>query len=248
MQSRDYRDRAVPAGLMSFKAAVAQTDLWIAARRDLTELAIQSIRRHRSAIEDYIRMHPAFARTLTPWPHAIFASPIVERMVQASLAVGVGPMASVAGAIAQAVAEDISPHSDRILVENGGDLFLIGDSSTVVGLWAGTSPLSGQFGLALHPGRGISVCTSSGTVGPSLSFGMTDCATVISRSGALADAAATELGNRVKVPDDIAAALDWALSVKGVLGAAVIMGDVMGAKGEVELVPIKKEEGIGNRG
>lgn len=240
MQSRDYRDRAVPAGLMSFRAAVAQTDLWIAARRDLTEKAIRSIRGHRGAIEDYIREHPAFAGTLTPWPHAIFASPIVERMVQASLAAGVGPMASVAGAIAQAVAEDLSPHSDRILVENGGDLFLIGDGATVVGLWAGASPLSGQLGLALYPGQGISVCTSSGTVGPSLSFGRTDCATVVSRSGALADAAATELGNRVEIPEDIAAALDWALSVEGVLGAVVIMGDVVGAKGEVELVKTRK--------
>jgi len=240
MQSRDYRNQAVPAGLTSFRAAVAQTDLWIAARRDLTELAIQSIRGHRRAIEDYIREHPAFATTLIPWPEGVFASPIVERMVHASMAAGVGPMASVAGAIAQAVAEDLSPHSDRILVENGGDLFLIGDDSTVVGLWAGNSPLSGQLGLALHPGRGISVCTSSGTVGPSLSYGRADCATVISRSGALADAAATELGNRVKVPDEIAAALDWALSVRGVIGAAVIMGSVMGAKGEVELVRTRK--------
>lgn len=240
MQPRDYRGRAVPAGLISFRAAVAQTDLWIAARRDLTEFALQSIRCHRRAIEDYIRGYPAFARALTPWPEGIFASPIVERMVQASLAAGVGPMASVAGAIAQAVAEDLLPHSDRVLVENGGDLFLIGDNPTVVGLWAGASSLSGQLGLALNPGQGISVCTSSGTVGPSLSFGETDCATVVSRSGALADAAATELGNRAKVPDDIAAALDWALSVKGVLGAVIIMGDVVGAKGEVELVRTRK--------
>jgi len=238
MFAREYRNRALPTGLVSFRATVEQTDLWIAARKDLTPQAVRSIHRHRGDIEDYIREHPGFVEALTPWRGNAPEGSLVMRMIEASLAVGVGPMASVAGAIAQAVAVDLSPLSDRILVENGGDLFLVGEGPTVVGLWAGLSPLSERVGLSIDPGRGISVCTSSGTVGPSLSFGRADCATVISRSGPLADAAATELGNKVEKPEDIQEALDWALSVIGVIGAVVIMGDVIGVKGDVKLTKL----------
>jgi ApbE superfamily uncharacterized protein (UPF0280 family) len=98
------------------------------------------------------------------------------------------------------------------------------------------------MGLALDSEDGVAVCTSSGTVGPSLSFGRADSATVISPSGALADASATELGNRVNEPGDIEQALDWVLSIAGVIGAVIIMGGTVGAKGEIELVPISSPE------
>ena len=120
-----------------------------------------------------------------------------------------------------------------------GDLYLFGDSFSSVGLWAGPSPLSGRVALSVDPSQGVAVCTSSGTVGPSLSMGRADAATVISPSGALADAAATELGNRIRHSEDMEKALDWVLSITGVTGAVVVMGETIGAKGEVELVPLK---------
>jgi len=236
--ARDYRDKAVPAGLVSFRVAVEETDLWIAADRDLTSEAVRSIKVHRAGIEEYIDQYPGFSESLTPWKKQVPGGSLVARMVDASTAVRIGPMAAVAGALAHAVAADLAEFSARVLVENGGDLFLVGTGSNTVGLWAGPSPLSGRLGLALDPGSGTAVCSSSGTVGPSMSFGRADCATVIAPSGALADAAATELGNRVREPADIEAGLDWALSVTGVTGAIVIFGDRIGAKGQVELVPL----------
>ena len=128
------------------------------------------------------------------------------------------------------------------MVENGGDLYLLGGEICSVGLWSGPSPMSGRVAISLDPSDGIAVCTSSGTVGPSLSMGRSDAATVISQSGALADAAATELGNRVRTTADVEKALDWALSVVGVTGAVVIMGETIGAKGQVELVPLDSPE------
>jgi ApbE superfamily uncharacterized protein (UPF0280 family) len=236
---RDYREKAAPRGLVCFRAAVGQTDLWIAAQRDLTGEAVRSIRAHRAGIEWYIRARPEFKTALTPWRESAPDGSLVARMMEASAAVGIGPMAAVAGTLAEAVAKDLYRFSPRVFVENGGDLYLFGPDRVRIGLWAGHSPLSGRLSLDLDPGFGTAVCSSSGTVGPSLSFGKADCATVISPLGALADAAATELGNRVKSPDDIEAALDWALSVTGVTGAVVIMGDAIGAKGQVELVPVK---------
>jgi len=240
---RTYREEAVPEGLISFRVVVGETDLWIAADRDLTEMALGSIRKHRSAIEDHIAANPVFETTLKVWEGPVPPRGIVARMAEAAGAVGVGPMAAVAGSIAEAVARDLIGHTTRIMVENGGDLYLFGGSEASVGLWAGTSPLSGRIALSVDASRGIAVCTSSGTVGPSLSLGRADAASVISPSGALADAAATELGNRIRRPDDIEKALDWALSVTGVIGAVVIIGETIGAKGNVELVPLTYSKG-----
>ena len=238
---RDYRNRAVPAGLVAFGAAVGETDLWIAADRDLRREALRSIRAHRAGIELYIKAHPGFATTLVPWRADTPDKLLPALMVKASAAVGTGPMAAVAGAMAEAVVRDLSRFSSRVIVENGGDIYLLGPEYARVGLWAGRSPLSGKIGLAVDASSGVAVCTSSGTVGPSLSFGNSDSATVISPSGALADAAATELGNRVKTPGDIENALDWMLSIPGITGAVVIMGDIFGVKGDIEIVPLSTE-------
>jgi ApbE superfamily uncharacterized protein (UPF0280 family) len=235
---RTYREKAIPEDLFSFRVVVNETDLWIAADRDLTGKALESIHMHRTGIENYIAVHPAFATTLKVWEQPVPPRSIVARMVDAGNAVGIGPMAAVAGSIAEAVARDLIGHTTRVMVENGGDLYLYGGTVRSVGLWAGPSPLSGRVALAVDPSRGVAVCTSSGTVGPSLSLGMADAATVISPSGALADATATELGNRIRNADDMEKSLDWALSVPGVTGAVVIIGETIGAKGNVELVPL----------
>jgi ApbE superfamily uncharacterized protein (UPF0280 family) len=236
---RDYREKARPAGLVSFNAVVDETDLWIAAEEDLTEEALRSIRRNRAELENYIADHPDFMTTFAPWMEPVPEGSLVAAMAAAAAAAGTGPMAAVAGGLAEAVARDLARFSPKVLVENGGDLYLLRLDRARAGLWAGLSPLSGKIALALDAAEGVAVCTSSGTVGPSLSFGKADCATVISPSGALADAVATELGNRVKTPEDIKAALNWALSVTGVTGAVVIMGEMFGAKGDVELVPVE---------
>jgi hypothetical protein len=235
---RTYRDEAAPEGLTSFRVVVDETDLWIAADRDLTGKALDSINAHRAVIEGYIAFYPAFAATLRVWEQPVSPGSIVASMVNAARAVGIGPMAAVAGSIAEAVAKDLIGYTTRVMVENGGDLYLMGGDTSSVGLWAGPSPLSGRVAIAVDPSDGVAVCTSSGTVGPSLSMGRADAATVISPSGALADAAATELGNRIRSPRDVEAALNWALSVTGITGAVVIMGDTIGAKGQVELVPL----------
>jgi len=140
------------------------------------------------------------------------------------------------------VARDLIVRTTRVIVENGGDLYMIGQAVSSVGLWAGPSPLSGRIALSVDASEGVAVCTSSASVGPSLSLGRSDAATVVSPSGSLADAAATELGNRIRSPDDMERALNWALSVPGITGAVVIMGETIGAKGQVELAPLDSPE------
>jgi hypothetical protein len=165
-------------------------------------------------------------------------------MIRAGNAAGVGPMAAVAGAVAEGVGRCLLEHSRQVVVENGGDIFLKTGRPAVVGLFAGHSPLSMKIGIRLaETGDGIGVCTSSGTVGHSLSTGRADAVCVVAHSCALADAAATAIANRIHAPDGIEPAVSFGRSIAGVLGIVAVCGREMGAWGQVELVPMKGKKG-----
>lgn len=237
-RKRTYRNRISKGGLVSFQVRVRETDLYIGADGDCTDAALKSVHRHRECIEEYIRHNPSFMDSMTPVAIDSFAPAIIREMIEASGRCGVGPMASVAGAIARHVGLDLMAHSDNIIIENGGDIFLrlIGKDATV-GIFAGDSPLSYKVSLRVKTGEApFGICTSSGTIGHSTSFGRADAVCVTSASATLADAAATSIGNRVKREGDIKGALDYGMSVEGVLGVLIIMGDKLGVQGDVELV------------
>jgi hypothetical protein len=146
-------------------------------------------------------------------------------------------MAAVAGAIAEQVGRELKVFSKEIIVENGGDIYLALESPAVVGLFAGPSPLNMRFGIRVQPeATPCGICTSSGTVGPSLSFGLADAVTVWASSTALADAAATFLGNLVCSPQDIESALDRAQGIPGIHAVVVIAGGRIGTWGPLDLV------------
>ena len=238
-QERVYRLSCASQGLVSFTARVKETDLWIQAGQDLTQAATDSILRHRRGLEAYIEDNPRFLKSLVPLPPDPLAPPLARALLAAGATAGTGPMAGVAGAIAQAVGEDLAALSPEVMVENGGDLYLAAARSLTVAVAAGDSPLSGRLGLAIEPARmPLSLATSSGTVGHSLSLGRADAALVSARDGALADAAATALGNRVQGRGDLAPALEWVAKIQGVQGALVILGDRLAAWGELDLVEL----------
>jgi hypothetical protein len=232
-----YRRRVSASGLSSFTVTVRESDLHISARGDLSESAAAALLAAREGIEAYIAAHSGFEKTLSPWPNDPGAPEIVRAMFAAGRTAGVGPMAAVAGAVAEAVGRALLPASPEVIVENGGDIFMAGRGERVAAVFAGPSPLSLKLGLRLAgaPG-GCGLCTSSGTVGPSLSLGRADAAVILAPDAALADAVATALGNRVKSKGDLKPAIDWAASVPGVLGALAIAGPDLAAWGDLELV------------
>ena len=240
-QKRRYRVHCGRRGLTAFTVRVKETDLWILAQRDLSRQALESVLNHRRSLETYLSQRPGFLESLTPLPPDPLAPPLVRAMLQAGQTAGTGPMAAVAGAMAQAVGEELRELSPQVVVENGGDLFLAADRELTVGLWAGDSPLSGRLGIRVA-GERMPTCLacSSGTVGHSLSLGRADAAVVAARDGALADAAATALGNRVSRRDHLAPALEWVSSLPGVEGALVVLGDRLGAWGEMTLVELEQ--------
>ncbi|MBI5968333.1 MAG: UPF0280 family protein [Deltaproteobacteria bacterium] len=238
-QERSYRNLLQNHGLVSFQVTVKETDLYIKATSDLRKLAHDSVIRHRYLLEKYITEHSGFLRSLVPLPTDEFAPPIVQDMMQAAQRAGVGPMAAVAGAMAEAVGQDLLKNSSEVIVENGGDIFIHSSREVQVGIFAGRSPLSFRVGLKVPAANhGWGVCTSSGTVGPSLSFGRADAVCVLAPSASLADAGATAVGNIVSSPAELTRALEKAKTIAGLCGVVIIVGDKLGAWGEVELTGI----------
>lgn len=238
-EPRTYRTRMARKGLVSFRVAVKETDLLVLAVRDFSREVREAVVKERQQLERYIEAHPDFLKALAPWPEDPFAPPVVRDMIAAGRKAGVGPMAAVAGALAERVGRGLLSRSSEVIVENGGDIFLKVTRPATVALYAGASPLSHKVGLKIDPVLGpLGVCTSSGTVGHSLSFGRADAACVLASSAALADACATAVGNRVPDAGAINEALEWAAEVPDILGAVVIVGDKMGAWGRVELAPL----------
>jgi len=223
---------------VSFEVVHGETDLQVSAVRDLSSEAASVLATVRLELEMYIGAHPRFAESFVPVPVDRGAPEIVRLMASAGAAAGVGPMASVAGAVAEHVARALVAYSADLIVENGGDLYVMGSTPRRVLLLAGDSPLSGRVTIALgRTDLPCAVCTSSGTVGHSVSLGAAQAVTVLAGSGAVADAAATAAGNLVHCPEDIARALARAMAVPGVTGAVVVCADQMGAIGEVSLAP-----------
>lgn len=216
---------------------VRETDLYIRAEKDLTREAERAVRQYRRDLETYVAGRVGFAESLKPVEVEPEAPVIIRDMADAARKVGVGPMAAVAGAVAEYVGRDLLDFSNRVIVENGGDLFLAGVKETILGIYAGKSVLSGKLRLKIVMGKmPLGICTSSGTVGHSLSFGKADAALVIADSAILADACATAAGNMVGSAADFNRAIDFAGSIDGVRGMLLIVGDRMVAWGEVELV------------
>jgi len=233
---RTYRDWVSDKNLVSFSVVVKETDLHIRARLDLTTEALAATKRYRADLESYIKSHPIFLTTLKPFEVEQDAPPIVKEMADATREVGVGPMAAVAGAIAERVGKELLPYSEDVIVENGGDIFLKTSKERFIGVYAGESKFTKKIAFSILPEETpLGVCTSSGTVGHSLSFGYADAVIVFSPSTSLADAAATAIGNRVRIAEDIPEALEFAQGIKGLRGVAIIKGDNMGIWGQIRL-------------
>jgi uncharacterized protein len=236
-----------------FLASYLETDLWIGVDPDsydpaMEDFAASRARRCRLELDAYAAGRPEFLRSLAPIPLDASAPPVARSMMAAAAEAGVGPMAAVAGAVAESVGRDLDGEFGcrEIVVENGGDLWMKFERDLEASVFAGSSPLSDRVGVsipaALSP---IGLCTSSGTVGPSLSLGRADAAMIAYRaessrpdgasSGALADAWATALGNAVGSERDIEAALDMTRAAPGLVSALAVKGARMGIRGSLPL-------------
>lgn len=236
-EDRAYRGYMKAQDLVSFNITEFESDLQVFAKINLEKEARHALQKYRNQLIEYIKKDPDFYTSLKPVDPKTYAPEIAAAMCHAAKAANVGPMAAVAGAICKYVSLSLLRHSDEIIIENGGDIFMKTKKDRRILIYAGDSPFSNNIGLLL-PGNNeeYGVCTSSGTVGHSLSFGKADAVVVLAKDSILADAAATATGNAVKSEKDIEKGIEKAMSIPGVEGVLIIIGDKMGAFGSVNII------------
>lgn len=235
MQVRHYRNIMAPKDLRIFEVRVKETDLWIAASGNFYNEIFETVLNLRLQLESYMWKNPSFVSSLSPLPIDKYAPPLIQLMMEAAQKAHVGPMAAVAGALNEMLGQRLSELSEEFIIENGGDILIKTLKKRRVAIFAGNSPLSMRLAIEVPPGETIGVCTSSGTVGHSISFGKADAVCVISPSCALADAVATALGNKVKENRDIKAAISYGKDIEGIRGILIIMDDKVGVWGDYKL-------------
>jgi ApbE superfamily uncharacterized protein (UPF0280 family) len=177
----------------------------------------REIVRQRAILEDYIRRDLIFQHTLEPLEVSADAPEVAKRMARAAKLAGVGPMAAVAGAMA-----------------HGGDIYLKATEPIVIAIYPGGSGKLGRLAFSLQPtDTPLSICSSSGKMGHSLSLGLCDLATVVAKDAALADAVATRAANLVRTVEDVEKALDTMVAVAGVIGLLIVKDGHVGLAGRV---------------
>jgi len=239
-QERTYRKLIESPKLIPYRVVVKETDLMVYTATKLEAETRELVLEHRGYVEAFIKSHPDFAKALIPWQFDGPAPGIIVNMLKAARNSGVGPMAAIAGAVAEQVGHGLLKLTDQVIIENGGDVFIKTNSSVTVGIFAGRSPLSLRFGIRLNNrSKPEAVCTSSGTMGHSLSRGKADAVCVVADSCPIADAAATSIGNLIDSSADIDSAIKTGRRIGELRAIVAIVGEKIGMWGDLEIVALK---------
>lgn len=247
IEQRIYRNQFSQQRFRSFGINYKETDLWIGVdpesfREEMKDAALAKVITLRTDLEVYLLKDPTFGRTFEPHQVEPNAPKIVKVMAEAANRAGVGPMAAVAGAFSEAVGKHLLENFEiqELVVENGGDIFLKINQNLLMSVYAGNSPLSEKIGIEIPAEESpLGVCTSAGTVGPSVSLGKTDATMIICRNTALADAFATGFGNLVQNSEDVQVIINQTEQFPEILSAVIICRDKIGIRGQFEIKLIK---------
>jgi ApbE superfamily uncharacterized protein (UPF0280 family) len=244
---RTYRSQFSSVRFRSFGVNYKETDLWIGVdpasfSEEMKKIAHAKVVQLRSEMEAYLLNDPVFGMTFEPHQVEPNAPEIVKVMAEAANRAGVGPMAAVAGAFAESVGRHLMQQFEiqELVVENGGDIFLKIERNLLMSVYAGNSPLSEKIGIEIQASESpLGVCTSAGTVGPSVSLGKTDATMIVCRNAALADALATTFGNLVQVPENVQPVIQLTEQFPEILSAVIICRDKIGIRGQFEMKLLK---------
>ena len=202
---------------------------------DKSDVVTAEIVRQRRILEDHINRHPDFRDSFEPVELRSDAPEVAQRMARAGRLVGVGPMAAVAGAMAQRAAEAaLEAGASEVIVDNGGDIYLRVVAPALIGLGTGTAELADRLAFSLQTDdTPVAICSSSGQMGHSKSLGKCNLAAVVARDAALADAAATQAANLVTTVEDVDSALERIAGIEGVDGVMIVQDDNVGLAGDL---------------
>jgi hypothetical protein len=246
-EQRTYRNQFNTSRFTGFELKHRETDLWIGVdpasfKPEMKEVALKKIELLREKLDNYIQSEPFFKKSLKPFQPTENAPEEAIEMAKAAEKAGIGPMATVAGLFARETGYEIIQNFsvEELVIENGGDIFALLKNGLVLSVFAGDSSLSERIGLEITPQTSpLGICTSAGTVGPSLSYGKADAVVVVSQNVLVADAFATAFGNKVKSPDDVEKVINQAEKHPEILALLIICEDKIGIRGEFEIKILK---------
>ena len=242
-KDRTYREHLQGERWHSFTVVFKETDLWIGVDKasfqaEIPAFAEFRVRSLRESMDTYIAQDPGYLKALVPHEALPAAPAIFREMAEVAARSGIGPMSAVAGAVAREIGKEIKEKfgAREVIVENGGDIYADIRNNMDITVFAGESPLSEKVGFTIDAGYApLGICTSSGTVGPSLSFGQADAVMIICKDCALADTYATAFANEIQTAEDIAPCIEKIGKVKEILGAICIKDDKIGIHGIFDL-------------
>jgi uncharacterized protein len=245
-QHRTYREKHNQERFRFFNSIVQESDLHIGIdpgsySAEVEETAMSEIRRIRKVLESYFSRFPEFLTSLKPLERDMEDPFEIRNMKNAATKACVGPMAAVAGLTSEIVGRKLLAKyfPGEIIVENGGDLWVKVKEPLFVEIYAGNSPLSGKLMLKVPPEKTpVGICTSSGTVGHSLSFGKADAVVISCKDTSLADALATAVCNMIKTSEDIEKAGRFMSQFSEILSAVIMIEDKVYASGCFEVLPV----------
>lgn len=247
-QPRFYRNTFNTERFASFTFQYRDTDLWVGIdresfREEMAAVLSSEIIRLWQILEDYIALQPEFLTSHHPVTLREGTHEEIRLMAEAARVAGVGPMASVAGLFSWYAGECIRKkfQVNEIVVENGGDFYLLLKKDLSMTIYAGKSPLSERIAVVIPAmDKPCGVCTSSGTVGHSFSYGKADAVMVSCQSPMIADALATAMANRIVSPDDIATVLSYSEEFPEIEAIVIICEDKVGIRGNFDTKFLKK--------
>lgn len=207
----------------------------------MKEIALEKIINLRDKLDRYIQVEPFFKKSLKPFQPGDNAPSEAKEMALAAEKAGIGPMSAVAGLFAREVGETLLQNFliDEMVIENGGDIYAMLKEEMLLSVFAGESILSERIGLIIPGGNKYGICTSAGTVGPSLSYGKADAVVIICNDVLLADAYATAFGNKVKTPNDVEKVINQSEKYPEILSMVIICEDKIGVRGDYEIRILK---------
>lgn len=246
-EERTYRTQFNTKRFTGFEVTHLETDLWIGIDPDsyceeMKNVALSKIKNLRATFNEYILTEPFFKKSLKLFQPSEKAPPEAVEMAAAAGKAGIGPMSAVAGLFAREVGKEIIRNFSvsEMVIENGGDIYVLLKNELILSVFAGESILSERIGLVIPAEKStFGVCTSAGTVGPSLSYGKADAVVVICEDVLLADAFATAFGNKVKKPNDVEKVINQAGKYPEILSLLIICEDKIGIWGDFEMRILK---------
>lgn len=232
-----YRDRVRQKEKYNWRIAYKYSDLLVSCNKDISLKLERLIKEIYYLLESCIKEEPSFQKSLSPLKIKPYYPPIIKKMCRKAAIFNVGPMATVAGAVCDYIASGLSKYCRRLIVENGGDVFIKSNKDIDVGVYLKNKYFADKIYLKIKAGiTPCGLCSSSGSFGHSLSMGRSDLVVVLAKSTIGADGAATSIANKIKSPENVSKVINGYKDIKDITGILIVKDDRLGVWGNIELI------------